>query len=239
MYLKENPGATRCRIKLDRSSPFNRIGTAVISKTNTTNGNGNNGQKMMFRIFSTLLTLVFAASCGTFSSTPRNLDDACSIVNQRPTYLRAFKRTERRWDVPVHVQMATIYYESTFNRKARTPMRYAFGVIPRGRQSTAYGYSQALDGTWKEYKSETGRRFAQRDNINDASDFIGWYMNKTRHRTGVSLTDARNQYLAYHEGHAGFLRGSHHSKRWLVDKSAQVQERANMYQRQLRNCRAV
>ncbi len=193
----------------------------------------------MGRTFGTLLALGLMASCGSSSSVPRNLNDACSIVDQRPAYLRAFKRTERRWDVPVHVQMATIYHESTFNSKARTPRRYILGVIPRGRQSSAYGYAQALDGTWKEYKSETGRRFARRDKIDDASDFIGWYMNKTLQRTGIPPTDARNQYLAYHEGHAGYLRGSHRSKRWLLDKSVRVQERSNMYRRQLRNCRAV
>ncbi|MCY4167889.1 MAG: transglycosylase SLT domain-containing protein [Rhodobacter sp.] len=193
----------------------------------------------MAKFFRILLALVLVTSCGSHSSTPRNLDDACSIVKQRPAYLRAFKRAERRWGVPVHVQMSTIYYESTFNAKARTPMRYRLGFIPAGRQSTAYGYAQALDGTWKEYKRETGRRFATRDNIRDATDFMGWYMNNTRRRTGVSLTDARNQYLAYHEGQAGYLRGSHRGKRWLIDKASRVQERSNTYQRQLSNCRAV
>ncbi len=193
----------------------------------------------MAKFFRILLALVLVTSCGSHSSTPRNLDDACSIVKQRPAYLRAFKRTERRWGVPVHVQMATIYYESTFNAKARTPMRYRLGFIPAGRQSTAYGYAQALDGTWKEYKRETGRRFATRDNIRDATDFMGWYMNNTRRRTGVSLTDARNQYLAYHEGQAGYLRGSHRGKRWLLNKARRVQERSNTYRRQLSNCRAV
>lgn len=186
-----------------------------------------------------LLVLVLVTSCGSHSSAPRNLDDACSIVKQRPAYLSAFKRTERRWGVPVHLQMATIYHESTFNSKARTPMRRALGVIPVGRQSSAYGYAQALDGTWAEYKREAGRRFATRDNIGDATDFMGWYMNNTRRRTGISLTDARNQYLAYHEGQTGYLRGSHRGKPWLLDKAGRLQERANMYQRQLRNCRAV
>ena len=52
-------------------------------------------------------------------------------------------------------------------------MRYTFGVIPAGRQSTAYGYAQALDGTWKEYRQETGRRFATRDNIRDGIGLHG------------------------------------------------------------------
>ena len=118
-------------------------------------------------------------------------------------------------------------------------MKFALGVIPVGRQSSAYGYAQALDGTWDEYRKETGRRFASRDNIGDATDFMGWYMNNTRERTGIPLNDARNQYLAYHEGQTGYLRGSYKGKTWLLNKADRLQERANMYQRQLRNCHVV
>jgi hypothetical protein len=75
--------------------------------------------------------------------------------------------------------MATIYHESRFIGNARTPRRYTLGVIPMGRQSSAYGYSQALDGTWDEYLSEVGARRRSRDNIDDATDFMGWYMDKT------------------------------------------------------------
>ena len=194
----------------------------------------------MSRTFRTLLILMLVASCGGGSgntSAPRNLDDACSIVKQRPDYMKAFKRAERRWDVPVHVQMATIHQESKFVGDARTPLRFALGVIPMGRQSSAYGYSQALDATWDEYLEATGKRRAERDDIADATDFMGWYMNKTRDRTGVALNDARNQYLAYHEGQSGFLRGTYNNKAWLLRVADKVQERAFMYQEQLRRCR--
>ena len=86
-------------------------------------------------------------------------------------------------------------------------MRYALGVIPLGRQSSALGYSQALDGTWDEYRSATGNRRADRTDIRDATDFVGWYSNKSRERNGIALNDARNLYLAYHDGHTGFARG--------------------------------
>jgi hypothetical protein len=65
------------------------------------------------------------------------LDDACAILRERPQYLRAMERTERRWGIPVHVQMATIYQESKFIGNARTPHTFALGVIPMGRQATA------------------------------------------------------------------------------------------------------
>ncbi|QBY01850.1 lytic transglycosylase [Rhodophyticola sp. CCM32] len=183
------------------------------------------------------LILLVLAGCGRNYSAPRDLDNACSIINERPAYFRAMRATERNWGVPVHVQMATIYQESRFIGDARTPFRYALGVIPLGRQSSAYGYSQALDGTWDEYRQQTGNRGARRHNINDATDFMGWYMTRTVERNNVPLNDARNQYLAYHEGHTGYNRGSYNAKPWLLRVADEVAARAQTYQVQLVSCR--
>ncbi|XDA98594.1 lytic transglycosylase [Sulfitobacter sp. LCG007] len=191
----------------------------------------------MSRSLRVLAIVLLVASCGGPSRPPTNLDDACRIVKQRPEYLKAFRATEKKWGVPVHVQMATIHAESSFIGDARTPYRYALGVIPMGRQSSAYGYAQALDGTWDQYQKETGRRFAKRDRINDATDFMGWYMATTRAKNGIPLYDARRQYLAYHEGHAGYASGSYNSKSWLMRVANNVDARSNMYQAQLATCR--
>jgi len=190
----------------------------------------------MSRRITALALLALLSACGGAKSPPRNLDNACSIVDQRPQYLRAFQRTEAKWGVPVAVQMAVIHQESKFDGDARTPHRYALGVIPMGRQSSAFGYSQALDGTWAEYQKAEGRWRANRTNINDATDFMGWYMTLTEQRNGISKSDARNQYLAYHEGHAGYARGSYTRKSWLVRVASRVQSRAQMYDTQLRAC---
>jgi hypothetical protein len=191
----------------------------------------------MSRLLRACLLLLLVASCGSRDySAPRNLDNACALAAERPQYMRAMKRAERRWDVPVHVQMATIHQESKFIGDARTPLRYAAGVIPMGRLSSAYGYSQALDGTWEEYQRETGNYRSRRDDIVDATDFMGWYMNLTRDRNGVPLDDARNQYLAYHEGHAGYRRGSYNAKPWLLRVADRVADRAAMYRGQLARC---
>ena len=190
---------------------------------------------------SAFLTACILGSCGLVPSgtAPRNLDNACSIVEQRPQYLRAFKATERRWGVPVNVQMAVIHQESRFKANAKTPMRYILGIIPRGRQSSAYGYAQALDGTWQEYKKSTGRVLARRSNIRDATDFMGWYMNNTKRRNGVPLSDAKNQYLAYHEGQSGYARGTYRKKAWLLSVANKVSRRASMYKTQLRRCNKI
>lgn len=181
--------------------------------------------------------LLFAASCGggRFEA-PRNLDDACAIVAERPQYLKAMRATERKWGVPIHVQMATIHQESKFIGDARTPHQYVLGVIPVGRQSSAYGYSQALDDTWTEYQKETGNRRARRDDIRAATDFMGWYMDGSTARLGISKWDAQSQYLAYHEGRGGFSRGSHFGKPWLLSVAAKVGSRADRYRAQLSAC---
>ncbi len=193
----------------------------------------------MSRLLLAFMVVATLAACGrgggTFSA-PRNLDNACLLERERPRYFAAMRATERRWGVPLPVQMAIIHAESRFIGDARTPVRYTLGVIPMGRQSSALGYSQALDGTWEEYVQETGNRRASRTNIEDATDFIGWYNTKTRQRNGIALTDARNLYLAYHEGHAGFRRGSYNAKPWLLGVADRVASRAAMYDRQLREC---
>ncbi len=192
----------------------------------------------MSRAVRASILLLFLASCGSGKfSAPRELDDACAIVHQRPEYLRAFKATERKWGVPVNVQMAAIWQESKFIGNARTPHRYALGIIPMGRQSSAYGYSQALDGTWEEYLDAEGRSGARRDKIADASDFMGWYMAETTATLGVPLWDAENQYLAYHEGRTGYANQSYEGKPWLVDVAAAVGTRSSMYAGQLEGCR--
>ena len=182
----------------------------------------------MSRWLRALVIVLLAASCGGGGGSgkaPRNLDNACSILEQRPGYIRAFRAAERKWGVPVHVQMATIYQESKFISDARTPLRYSLGVIPVGRQSSAFGYSQALDGTWDEYLQDQGKYGARRDDIRDATDFMGWYMHHSTEQLGISKSDARRQYLAYHEGRTGYRRGTYNNKTWLMRVANAVGER--------------
>jgi hypothetical protein len=191
----------------------------------------------MSRFLRASALMMMLASCGGGNfSAPRDLDNACAIADQRPAYLLAMRDAERKWGVPVHVQMATIYQESKFVGNARTPYRWALGVIPMGRQSSAYGYSQALDGTWEEYQDEV-RRGARRDRIDDATDFMGWYMTQSEAGLGIPKTDAETQYLAYHEGRTGYANGSHRDKPWLLEVAAEVGARADLYEMQLLSCR--
>jgi len=193
----------------------------------------------MSRIPLIIAVAVLLSACGGREfSAPRNLDDACAMQSERPKYFAAMRASERKWGIPLAVQAAIIHAESRFIGDAQTPVRYALGVIPLGRQSSALGYSQALDGTWDEYRRETGNRRADRTDIRDATDFVGWYSNKSRERNGIALNDARNLYLAYHDGHTGFARGTYNSKPWLLEVADRVASRSVMYDQQLRNCRS-
>ncbi|KPP89045.1 MAG: hypothetical protein HLUCCA08_02350 [Rhodobacteraceae bacterium HLUCCA08] len=192
----------------------------------------------MSSFFRAALLIIVLGSCATRDySAPRNLDDACAILTERPHYVRALQSAQREWGIEPHVLMAMIYQESKFIADNRPPHRYALGVIPTGRQSSALGYSQALNGTWEEYVTQRGGRGADRTDIADATDFMGWYMTATVRETGVPLNDVRNQYLAYHEGRTGYLRGSYQSKGWLMRIAGEVEDRSVLYGIQLASCR--
>ena len=141
------------------------------------------------------------------------------------------REVKRRWGIPVEVQLAIIRNESSFRHDARP--RSPSG----GYASSAYGYPQAIDGTWEWYRDETGKRWAKRTNFADAADFVGWYANRSQRTLGISPKDAYNQYLAYHEGHTGFRRGSYRKKPWLQRYARQVDRHARAYAAQLNRCR--
>ncbi len=184
--------------------------------------------------------LWLAACSSTPSGPPRDQTNICGILGEREDWGDALSDAEHKWGAPPHVVMAIIWKESSFRSDAKTPKKYTFfGLVPNGRVSTAYGYSQALDGTWGWYQDETGNGWASREDFDDSVDFIGWYMTKTRRANGLSMTDAYSQYLAYHEGHTGFKRGTWKQKAWLKKAASRVTRRAQDYERQLSGCRAL
>jgi hypothetical protein len=123
-----------------------------------------------------LVALVILGGCAT---APRQVSNVCAVFDQRDGWINNWQkdatRASREFGVPVHVLMATIYTESGFRPYARPPRTKLLGFIPWKRASSAYGYSQALNGTWDRYKRETGRWTASRSNFGDAIHFIGWY----------------------------------------------------------------
>lgn len=99
--------------------------------------------------------------------------------------------------------MAFIYKESSYRGKVKAPRTKLLWVIPWKRKSSAEGYAQVLDGTWKQYVNEAGGIFSQRTDFDDAVDFVGWFNAKSHEKLGISKSNAKDLYLAYHEGWGG------------------------------------
>ena len=188
----------------------------------------------MIRHGAVLLATALLAGC--VSSQPRNIANVCDMFEDRRSWYKAAERTEKRWGVPVPVTMAFINQESAFRARARPPRSRILWVIPGPRPSNAFGYAQALDSTWDEYKRVTGNGWASRSDFADAVDFVGWYNANSYRRNNIQRYDARNLYLAYHEGNTGFRRGTYADKPWLLGVADNVQRTADRYGVQYMQC---
>ena len=195
----------------------------------------------MIRVAKQYLLLALVLPLAACASAPTNTANSCAIFQQKGgmfnNWERAAERTRQEFGVPVPILMATIQAESNFEARARPQRTKLLGFIPWKRKSTAYGYAQALDGTWEEYKRSTGRSMARRSDFSDAIHFVGWYHYTSHRRNGISRTDPYNLYLAYYSGHAGYARGSWRSNSAIQGAARRTATMAHRYEAQLRNCR--
>ena len=184
-------------------------------------------------IFSASLFLL--KSCT--SQPPSNINDVCKIFSEKKSWYKAAKKTEKRGKIPISVSMAFIKQESSFRSNAKPERTKLFGFIPWKRKSSSKGYSQAIDGTWKLYLKERGSWFKDRNDFDDAVDFIGWYNHKSHKELKIGLTNARALYLAYHEGWSGYRKGSHRTKPWLLSTADKVHYQYERYDSQYKSCK--
>ncbi len=181
-----------------------------------------------FLIFFFLLIL---SSC---SSIPKNTADGCSIFSDRYLWYKHAKKTEKKWRTPIYIQLAIIKMESDFDWLAKPKRKKIFKIIPYKRPSSSLGYSQAVKGTWKQYKNETGNKLAVRTRFKDSVDFIGWYTNKTEKLLKISKKDAFKQYIAYHEGWGNYKNYKKNQKVIILAKK--VKKHSKRYKSQLKKC---
>lgn len=195
------------------------------------------GRKHLNRICFIAIVAVLAG-CAT---QPRNINDVCSVLEQQDGWISSWQRSakaaERRHGIPMAILLATIRKESGFKSNARPPRTKLMGFIPWKRQSSAYGYAQALDGTWDEYKRERGGFSKSRTDFDDAVDFVGWFHGKTVATYGVQPNDAYSLYLAYYSGWGGYAKGTWRSNPALQRTARETAEMAIRYERQLESCR--
>jgi hypothetical protein len=186
------------------------------------------------RFVAVALTLFGLAGCT--SSPPEQTDNICEIFYEKDGWYKDAQKASRRWGSSVPVMMAFIHQESAFRSRAKPPRTKILWIIPGPRPASAYGYSQATDATWSIYKRDTGSWGADRNDFDDAVDFVGWYNDQSHRRNNIARTDAYSLYLAYHEGHGGFSKRSFANKQWLKDVSSKVSRRAVSYGEQLKGC---
>ena len=179
-----------------------------------------------------LISFVLIIGC---SSIPKNTSDSCSIFNERYLWYKYAKKSEKKWGTPIHLQLAIIKIESGFDWLAKPPRQKLFKIVPYKRPSSSFGYSQAIKGTWKQYKTETGNKLATRTRFKDSVDFIGWYTNKTEKILKVSKLDAFKQYIAYHEGWGNYKNYKKNEK--VINLAKRVEKQANTYKKQLSDCK--
>ena len=179
--------------------------------------------------------LLWLAGCAT--APPSRPEDICDIFDEKSGWYDDAKAAYERWGTPIQVQMSIIYQESGYPHNVKPPRTKLLWIIPWRRPSTAYGYTQALDSTWAWYKKDSGNGWADRDDFDDATDFVGWYVNKSHQVIGISKWDAYSNYLAYHEGQTGYKRGTYKKKSWLIKTARRVNARSDRYAQQLHGCR--
>ena len=193
---------------------------------------------LSMNIIRNLVISLFLLLVGCSTYQPSNLDNICHIFFGETDWYEAARDAQRQWGTPIFVMMAIMHQESRFIDDAQPARDWFLGIVPLPRDSSAYGYAQAQDPVWEEYIEQSRNSGADRDNFEDAIDFIGWYTDGSQKRLKVSKWDAYGQYLAYHEGRGGYERKTYEAKPWLKNVAKKVTLRATYYNQQLKTCKA-
>lgn len=187
------------------------------------------------RLMVFIIILLISTGCSHYQ--PKDTNNLCSIFFGETDWYEDAVDANEKWGTPIWVMMAIMHQESRFVNNAKPGRKWFLGIIPLPRGSSAYGYSQAQDPAWVDYKRATGNGGADRDDFDDAINFIGWYTHETQRQLGISKWDAYNQYLAYHEGRGGYRRGTWKGKDWLIKVAEKVRNQASRYNQQYKSCK--
>ncbi len=172
---------------------------------------------------------------GCAATPPSKPEDICSVLQEKSGWHRAARRAGKRWNVEMPIMLAFMHKESSFIHNARPPRKRFLG-IPTRRPSSAFGYAQATDETWSDYQRATGHWRADRDDFGDAIDFVGWYIDRAHRQLNIPKDDARNLYLAYHDGLSGYRSGHWRNNNWLKGAADRVVATSGRFRTQLASC---
>ncbi len=191
----------------------------------------------MKRILVIFLLSFSCVACST--KPPKHPNNVCKIFQEYPAWYWTTLATRKKWGVPINVQMAIMYQESHFLAGNEPPRKKLFGVIPWFRPTSAEGYAQAVNETWRRYLKARHRRGGNRADFAMASDFIGWYVSVLHRKLDIPKSNTYEVYLAYHEGSLGYRVKSYRDKPKLMHIAWRVSHRAAEYKQQLLECEST
>ena len=185
--------------------------------------------------FKKIILILILFTLTACSSIPKNTQNSCAIFEERYLWYKHARASYKKWGAPIHLQLAFVKKESDFNWLAKPPRKKLFKVIPFKRPSSSFGYSQAVKGTWKQYKEEQNKPLALRTRFKDSVDFIGWYTNKSSKLLKIPKNDAFKQYIAYHEGWGNYKNYKKNEK--VISYAKKVKKYSDQYKTQLIKCK--
>ena len=180
-----------------------------------------------------LIFFFFFISC---SSIPKHPSNACKIFGEKYLWYKHSKKSSEVYGAPIHIILAFVNKESGFNRWAKPKRKRIFKVIPYKRPSSSFGYSQAVKGTWEQYKNETNNPLALRSRFKDSVMFIGWHINKTNKINKIPFNDAYRQYLNYYLGWNGYAKKKYKTDKKSIIFAKSVEKKSKVYKNQLQGC---
>ena len=172
----------------------------------------------VLRRTSPFILSVILVSCSSYVPSYTEKQNCCELFKTNFSWYKAARASRDEWGVPIPLQLAIIFQESSFKYNAAPDRNYLLGFIPWSRKSSAYGYAQVLKGTWSEYEKERpGFLISKsRNSFDHSTDFIGWYLHKASIKLGVNIDDAYSLYLAYHERINGYKQKTYLKKPGLM-----------------------
>ncbi|GAB4223233.1 MAG: transglycosylase SLT domain-containing protein [Francisella sp.] len=148
--------------------------------------------KRYLKVFSIMFLCILLLNCSEKVQIDHN-KDICTILKENPDWKKTLIKVHEKYKVEPEFIMALIYQESRFDAKAKS------------KHSTAYGYAQVINKTWKHFQEDV-KANAKRDNFDDSAEFVGWYVSQLANKLKIKMTDYSNLYMAYMLGATGFKR---------------------------------
>ena len=160
-----------------------------------------------------------------------DLKNACQLLTHNKNWVSSLKQAKEKWGIPPSYALAIIYYESTFDPNTN----------PHG--SSAYGYAQVIDTTWRNYEIAT-KHHAKRTNFDDSVLFLGWYFNHIKDQFDLNWNNPRRLYMSYITDEGAYIRYmSGNTKQqsqpnWTIarNEAQNVADLSELYHEQLNNC---